>query len=149
MLRCWPTGSAACCKRRTCGAVRGCTWPSTWPGTLTSMADVLVTRVLPAGGVDGLRPYTVIGPDPDDRPLGQDALIEHAAAVDAIVCLLTDRIDAAVLAAGAGRLKVVANVAVGYDNIDVAAAAEHGIVICNTPGVLDETTADTAFLLIL
>jgi glyoxylate reductase len=113
------------------------------------MADVLVTRVLPAGSLDGLRPYNVIGPDPDDRPLGQDALIERAAAVDAIVCLLTDRIDAAVLAAGAGRLKVVANVAVGYDNIDVAAAAEHGIAVCNTPGVLDETTADTAFLLIL
>jgi glyoxylate reductase len=113
------------------------------------MADVLVTRVLPAGSLDGLRPYNVIGPNPDDRPLGPEALIERAAAVDAIVCLLTDRIDAAVLAAGAGRLKVVANVAVGYDNVDVAAAAEHGIVVCNTPGVLDETTADTAFLLIL
>jgi glyoxylate reductase len=69
--------------------------------------------------------------------------------VDAIVCLLTDRIDAAVLAAGAPRLKVVATVAVGYDNIDVAAAAEHGVAVCNTPGVLDETTADLAFLLIL
>ena len=46
-------------------------------------------------------------------------------------------------------MRVVANVAVGYDNIDVRAAAEHGIVVCNTPGVLDETTADTAFLLIL
>ena len=113
------------------------------------MADVLVTRVLPAGSLDGLRPYNVVGPNPDDRPLGPEALIERAAAVDAIVCLLTDRIDAAVLAAGAGRLKVVANVAVGYDNVDVAAAAEHGIVVCNTPGVLDETTADTAFLLIL
>ena len=53
-------------------------------------------------------------------------------------------------AGAAGRLRVVANVAVGYDNIDVAAAArEHGIVVCNTPGVLDETTADLAFLLIL
>jgi len=46
-------------------------------------------------------------------------------------------------------LKVVANVAVGYDNVDVAAAREHGIVVCNTPGVLDETTADLAFTLIL
>jgi glyoxylate reductase len=113
------------------------------------MADVLVTRALPDGSLDGLRSYTVSGPNPDDRPLGQEELIGRAARVDAIVCLLTDRIDAAVLAAGAGRLKVVANVAVGYDNIDVAAAARHGIVVCNTPGVLDETTADTAFLLIL
>ena len=65
------------------------------------------------------------------------------------MCVLTDRIDAAVLAAGAPRLKVVADVAVGYDNIDVAAAAELGIAVCNTPGVLDETTADLAFFLIL
>jgi glyoxylate reductase len=71
--------------------------------------------------------------------------------VDAIVCLLTDRIDAEVLAAGAaGRpLRVVANVAVGYDNVDATAAARHGVAVCNTPGVLDETTADLAFLLIL
>ncbi len=75
----------------------------------------------------------------------------HARECDAIVSLLTDRIDAAVLDAGAqgGRLRIVANVAVGYDNIDVRAAAEHGITVCNTPGVLDDTTADTAFLLIL
>ncbi len=55
------------------------------------------------------------------------------------------------LTAGAtgGRLRVVANVAVGYDNIDVVAATELGIAVCNTPGVLDETTADLAFLLIL
>ena len=60
------------------------------------------------------------------------------------------QIDADVLAAGAsGRLRVVANVAVGYDNIDVRAAAAHGVVVCNTPGVLDETTADLAFSLIL
>jgi glyoxylate reductase len=63
---------------------------------------------------------------------------------------LTDRIDAAVLQAGhAGRLRVVGNAAVGYDNIDVAAAHELGIAVCNTPGVLDATTADLAFLLIL
>jgi len=66
------------------------------------------------------------------------------------VCLLTDRIDADVLdAGGAGGLRVVANVAVGYDNIDVRGAAARGIAVTNTPGVLDETTADLAFLLIL
>ncbi len=76
-------------------------------------------------------------------------LTELAGDVDGIVCILTDRIDAEVLRAGAPRLKVVANVAVGYDNIDVATATELGIAVCNTPGVLDETTADLAFLLIL
>ena len=54
-----------------------------------------------------------------------------------------------VIAAGVPRLAAIANVAVGYDNIDVAAAASHGVVVTNTPGLLDETTADTAFALIL
>jgi glyoxylate reductase len=110
---------------------------------------VLVTRRLPDGGLDALDAHEVLGPKPDDTPYTHDELIAHAGDVDAFVCLLTDRIDADVLTAGAGRLRVVANAAVGYDNIDVAAAAQHGIVVCNTPGVLDETTADTAFMLIL
>ena len=113
------------------------------------MARVLITRRLPPGGLD---PLVDAGHEllrRDDRPFTHEEIVDTAPAADAIVCLLTDRIDAAVLAAGAPRLKVVANVAVGYDNIDVAAAAAHGVVVCNTPGVLDETTADLAFLLIL
>ena len=113
------------------------------------MAHVLVTRRLP-GGMDPLveAGHELIEPD-GERSFTHDELVGMAPEVDAIVCLLTNRIDAAVLAAGAPRLKVVANIAVGYDNIDVDAAAEHGIAVCNTPGVLDETTADLAFLLIL
>lgn len=113
------------------------------------MAKVLVTRRLPDGGLAPLTGHELIGPKPDDAPYTHDELCAHAATVDAIVCLLTDRIDAAVLSAGAGRLRVVANVAVGYDNVDVGAAAAHGVAVCNTPGVLDETTADLAFTLIL
>ena len=114
------------------------------------MARVLVTRTLPEGGT---APLLAAGHDvierPDDTPFTTAELREAAGHVDAIVCLLTDRIDATVLGAGAGRLRVVANVAVGYDNVDIEAAATHGIVVCNTPEVLDETTADLAFLLIL
>lgn len=115
------------------------------------MSRVLVTRRLPGGGTDPLAGHDVVGPNPDDTPFTPDELRAHARECDAIVSLLTDKIDADVLRAGAegGRLRVVANVAVGYDNIDVKAAAEHGITVCNTPGVLDDTTADTAFLLIL
>ena len=117
------------------------------------MARVLVTRRLTSGGTDPLvaAGHDIIGPLPDDAPMSADELCEGAATSDAIVCLLTDRIDAAVLAAGAkgGRLRVVANAAVGYDNIDVATARGLGIAVCNTPGVLDATTADLAFLLIL
>ena len=117
------------------------------------MGRVLVTRRLPDGGLQPLAEahHEVVGPNSDDSPFSTDALRAHARECDAIVSLLTDRIDAPVLEAGAagGRLKVIANVAVGYDNIDVRAAHERGIVVCNTPGVLDDTTADTAFLLIL
>jgi glyoxylate reductase len=112
---------------------------------------VLVTRTLPAGGLD---PLSAAGHDilqrADDEPWRHADLVDGAPGVDAIVCLLTDRIDEHVLAAGAGgALKVVANVAVGYDNIDVAAASRLGVAVCNTPGVLDETTADAAMLLVL
>ncbi len=87
---------------------------------------------------------------PGDTPYTQAELLEAASAVDAVVCLLTDRIDDRVLEVGASHsLRVVGNVAVGYDNIDVAAARRLGVAVCNTPGVLDETTADVAFLLIL
>jgi glyoxylate reductase len=113
------------------------------------LARVLVTRRLP-GGMDPLveAGHELIEPD-GGRSFTHDELVGVAPEVDAIVCLLTNSIDAAVLAAGAPRLKVVANVAVGYDNIDVDVAADHGIAVCNTPAVLDETTADLAFLLIL
>lgn len=117
------------------------------------MGRVLVTRRLPDGGLDPLagRGHEIVGPNADDTPYTPAELRAFAGECDAIVALLTDKIDADVLQAGAdgGRLRVVANVAVGYDNIDVGAATAHGITVCNTPGVLDDTTADTAFLLIL
>ncbi len=115
------------------------------------MARVLVTRELPAGGLD---PLVDDGHDvvqrAGDTPYTQAELAELVGGVDAVVCLLTDRIDEPVLEAGAAsHLRVVANVAVGYDNIDVATARRLGVAVCNTPGVLDETTADVAFLLVL
>ena len=114
------------------------------------MGRVLVTRRLPDGGLDPLAAHELVGPNADDAPFTAEELRAHAPEVEGIVCVLTDRIDADLLKVGAaGRLRVVANVAVGYDNIDVAAARELGIVVCNTPGVLDDTTADLAFTLIL
>jgi glyoxylate reductase len=115
------------------------------------VARVLVTRRLTPGGTDPLLQagHDIITLD-DDVPLTAEELTCRAAECDGIVCLLTDRIDAGVLEAGhSGRLRVVGNAAVGYDNFDVARAKELGIAVCNTPGVLDATTADLAFLLIL
>ncbi len=116
------------------------------------MARILVTRRVTPGGTDPLTAagHDVVGPADDDTPLTAQELRDGAAQSDGMVCLLTDQIDAEVLRAGrAGKLRVVGNAAVGYDNIDVATARELGIAVCNTPGVLDATTADLAFLLIL
>jgi glyoxylate reductase len=115
------------------------------------VGDVLVTRHLPEGGLDPLAQagHTLIQNKTDDR-YSTEELVKLAPEVDGILCLLTDRIDETVLRAGAaGRLKVVGNAAVGYDNVDLGAARSTGIAVCNTPGVLDKTTADLAFLLIL
>ena len=113
------------------------------------MSRVLITRWLPE---DGLAPLVRAGHElvRPRRPLTRDELVAEAPGLDAIVCLLFDPIDATVLEAGAGgRLRVVGTVAVGYDNIDVATATKLGVAVCNTPGVLDDSTADLAFLLIL
>jgi glyoxylate reductase len=114
------------------------------------VSRILVTRRLPDGGLDPLvaAGHVLVQRD-GDEPYTTAELVELAPEVDGIVCVLTDRIDATVLRAGAPRLQVVANVAVGYDNIDVATATDLGVAVCNTPGVLDETTADLAFLLVL
>jgi glyoxylate reductase len=86
---------------------------------------------------------------PHDRPLATDELHAAVAGADAVVTLLHDRVDEAFLAAAGPSLRVVANVAVGYDNVDVAACGRHGVVCTNTPGVLVDATADIAMALIL
>jgi glyoxylate reductase len=115
------------------------------------VARVLVTRPLTEGGTDPLLEagHEIVLHE-NGTTLSADELARQAPEYDGIVCHLTDRIDKTVLESGrAGRLRVVANAAVGYDNIDVASASAMGVTVCNTPGVLDDTTADLAFLLIL
>jgi gluconate 2-dehydrogenase len=84
----------------------------------------------------------------DDAPWGADELRRRLADKDGVLPTGSDRIDAALLDA-APRLKAVCNIAVGYNNIDLAACSERGIVATNTPGVLDETTADTTWVLLM
>ena len=81
-------------------------------------------------------------------PISHDELLGKVSEIEALVCLLTDRIDAKVIAAGP-TLQIIANIAVGYENIDVEAAHAAGIVVTNTPEVLTETTADLTFALLL
>ncbi len=81
-------------------------------------------------------------------PFSQGSVIAQIGDADALICMLTDRIGPTILEAGS-RLKIVANVAVGYENIDLDAAQAHSIIVTNTPDVLTESTADHAFALLL
>ena len=108
---------------------------------------VLVTREIPDAGLRPLETFdlTVLSEAPPER----DDLLEAAQGAVGVLANVTEKIDAEFMDAAGESLKVVANMAVGYDNVDVEAANERGIVVTNTPGVLDETTADTAFMLLL
>lgn len=111
-------------------------------------ARVLVTRELPEAALRLLEKHAALEVHRSQTPLGRPALLERLRDKEALVCQLTQRVDAEVLSAGT-KLRLVANVAVGYDNIDVAAATARGIAVTNTPGVLDETTADFTWALLL
>lgn len=111
------------------------------------MRKILVTREIPDAGMELLGEFetAVLSGEPPAR----EELLGAAEGVDGVLCTLTEQIDEEFFAAAGENLKVVANMAVGYDNIDLEAAGRRGVVVTNTPGVLDETTADTAFMLLL
>jgi len=112
-------------------------------------ARIVVTRRIPDPAIELLRGVGEVWVSPHDRPLSTEELHSAVAGTDAAVTLLHDRVDDAFLDAAGPGLRIVANVAVGYDNVDVAACAGRSVVVSNTPGVLTEATADIAFGLIL
>ncbi|MDH4294159.1 MAG: D-glycerate dehydrogenase [Betaproteobacteria bacterium] len=109
---------------------------------------VLVTREVFDETLDYLRQHCEVLANQDDVPYAPEALAAAVADRDGLMCCLTDRVDAALLAA-APNLKAVANIAVGYNNIDVPACTARGVMATNTPGVLDDSTADLAWALML
>ena len=108
---------------------------------------VLVTREIPEAGLRFLEDFdvTVLS----ERSPERDELLEAARGTDGVLSTVTEQMDAEFMDAAGDGLKVVANMAVGYDNVDLEAANERGVVVTNTPEVLNETTADTAFMLML
>lgn len=109
---------------------------------------VLVTREVFDETLDYLRAHCEVIDNQKDQPYAPEALAAALADCDGLMCALTDRVDAALLA-HAPRLKAVANIAVGYNNIDVPACTARGVMATNTPGVLDDSTADLAWALML
>jgi glyoxylate reductase len=116
---------------------------------MSPSARIVVTRRIPEPALELLREAGEVWLSPEDRALRPDELASAVAGADAVVTLLHDRVDAGFLEAAGPQLRCVANVAVGYDNVDVAAAAARGVVVTNTPGVLTDATADLAIALIL
>ena len=110
---------------------------------------LVVTRRIPEPALELLRAAGDVWISPHDRPLTAEELHAAVKGADAVITLLHDPVDAALLDAAGPQLKCIANVAVGYDNVDVAAATERGVVVTNTPGVLTDSTADLAMALIL
>ncbi|WP_309070200.1 D-glycerate dehydrogenase, partial [Arthrobacter sp.] len=113
------------------------------------MSRVVVTGRVPEAAIEKLRAEHEVDAWEGPESIGREELLRRVAGADAVVSLLTERIDAELLDVAGPQLKVVANVAVGYDNIDVPACSQRGIVATNTPGVLTDATADIAFGLIL
>ena len=113
------------------------------------MAKVVVTGKIPAVALERLRAEHTVDAWEDESPIARDELLKRVAGADAIVSLLTEKIDAELLDAAGNQLRSVSNVAVGYNNIDVPACRERNVLVTNTPGVLTDATADIAMALIL
>jgi glyoxylate reductase len=112
------------------------------------MPSVLVTRRLPSSILNKLQEAATVEVYSGEGAMPRDELRRRIGDKDALICLLTDQIDASIFDT-APRLRIIANVAVGYNNIDVAAARARGIAVTNTPDVLTESVADFTWALIL
>ncbi len=113
-----------------------------------SKPSVYVTRRVPKEAIDIIKEECEYRIWDSNDPVPRDVLLREIAEVDGVFTLLTEKVDEEFLQA-AKNLKIVANMAVGYDNIDVDACTRHGVMVTNTPGVLTETTADLAFALLM
>jgi glyoxylate reductase len=110
---------------------------------------VFVTRLIPDRGLDVVKDFCEADVWAEELPPSREALLEHVRGVDGLLSLLTDKIDSEVMDAAGPQLKVISNQAVGFDNINVAAATQRGIPVGNTPDVLTDATADFSFALMM
>lgn len=110
---------------------------------------VWITRRIPQRGVDLITPYAEIDLWEDELPPPYDVVLEKVQGIEGLLCLLTDRIDERVMDAAGPSLRVISQFAVGYDNIDIAAATARKIPVGNTPGVLTDATADFTWALLM
>jgi len=116
------------------------------------MPKIFVTRKIPEAGIKKLKSAGYeVEVNPADKVLAKDELVSvlKTGKYDAVLALLTDKLDADVFQAAKGSVKIFANMAVGFDNVDVEASKKAGIMVSNTPGVLTDTVAEHTFALML
>lgn len=116
---------------------------------MTERPKVFITRRIPQVVIDRVAEHCDVDFFDSDDVIPRDELLRRVAGVDGVISLLTEKVDAEFLDAAGPQLKIVANFAVGYDNIDVAACTERGVPASNTPDVLTDTTADIAWALMM
>ncbi len=109
---------------------------------------IYVTRKIPEIALDKLDKFFDVEINTENRVLTKKELIKKVKGMDALLCLLSDKVDSDVIKSNP-ELKVISNCAVGFDNIDVKTANNYKIPVCNTPGILTETTADMIWALML
>jgi glyoxylate reductase len=114
-----------------------------------SKSSVYVTRMIPQQTIDTLREHHDVEVNPHDRALSKKELLQAVRGRDAVISLLTDTIGGEVLDAAGPQCRIVANYAVGFNNFDLDAATARGVIMTNTPGVLDDATATHAWALLL
>ncbi|MFZ4513875.1 MAG: 2-hydroxyacid dehydrogenase [Geothrix sp.] len=112
-------------------------------------ANVYITRMIQQEMIDTLRSSHDVEVSPHDRALTREELLQQVRGRDAVISMLTDGIDGALLDAAGPQCRIVANFAVGFNNFDLQAATQRGVILTNTPGVLDEATATHAWALLL
>ena len=112
-------------------------------------ANVYITRLIQQEMIDTLRSSHDVEVSPHDRALTREELLQQVRGRDAVISMLTDGIDGALLDAAGPQCRIVANFAVGFNNFDLQAATQRGVILTNTPGVLDEATATHAWALLL
>jgi glyoxylate reductase len=114
-----------------------------------SKPRVFLTRLIPEKGLKLIQSFCDVDQWTDELPPTYQTLLQRVRGIDGLLCLLTDRIDAAVMESAGAQLKVISNHAVGYDNIDIPAATSRSIPVGNTPGILTDATADFTFALLM
>jgi glyoxylate reductase len=120
-----------------------------WSVKYMDKKKIYITRRIPDEAIKLLQEHFHVEINPQDRVLTREELLQSVKGKDAVLCVITDKVDKEVFEAAGVKCRIFANYGVGYNNIDIASATENNVIVTNTPGVLDDATADLAWTLLM